>query len=337
MKNYSDVWIKGSSNQRTSSVLDHIGSKQHKAAMSRFCAAQTHAENEPVTTYALIARCLLTLDDADKGRIKRKFDLSYFMAKEGIAFDKFAPLADLESRHGVDLGFAYKNAPSAKLFTHFIAEAQRQEFFQVLSQSKFCSFLMDGTTDSGNIEQELVVLLLNRKDDSKEMITSRTRFFSVGAPKKADANGLIDCLSNSLSPLGIADISKRGSLITGASENPRPVIVGGGTDGASVNVGEQNGMKGILQAAHPWLMWSWCFAHRLELSCKDAFKSSLFKDVEEMLLRLYYLYEKSPKKSRELQEVVADLKEVNYQVVETCPSDHTDQGGLVTEGKHYSM
>ena len=69
-------------------------------------------------------------------------------------------------------------------------------------------------------------------------------------------------------------------------------------------------MKGILQAAHPWLMWSWCFAHRLELSCKDAFKSNLFKDVEEMLLRLYYLYEKSPKKSRELQEVVADLKEV---------------------------
>ena len=92
--------------------------------MSHFRAAQARAENEPVATYAPIAHCLLTLDDAEKRRIKRKFDLSYFMAKEGIAFDKFAPLADLESRHGVDLGFAYKNALSAKLFTHFTAEAQ---------------------------------------------------------------------------------------------------------------------------------------------------------------------------------------------------------------------
>ena len=33
----------------------------------------------------------------------------------------------------------------------------------------------------------------------------------------------------------------------------------------------------------------------LELACKDAFSSPLFVCVEEMLLRLYYLYEKSPK------------------------------------------
>ncbi len=38
--------------------------------------------------------------------------------------------------------------------------------------------------------------------------------------------------------------------------------------------------------------------------------SRLFKDIDEMLLRLYYLYAKSPKKSRELAGIVADLKEV---------------------------
>ena len=67
MKNYSDVWIKGLSNQCTSSVLDHVSSEQHKAAMSHFRAAQARAENEPVATYAPKARCLLTLDDAEKG------------------------------------------------------------------------------------------------------------------------------------------------------------------------------------------------------------------------------------------------------------------------------
>ncbi len=69
-------------------------------------------------------------------------------------------------------------------------------------------------------------------------------------------------------------------------------------------------MKGKLQKELPWLHWMWCYAHRLELACKDAFSSQLFKDIAEVLLRLYYLYAKSPKNSRELADIVEDLKEV---------------------------
>ena len=69
-------------------------------------------------------------------------------------------------------------------------------------------------------------------------------------------------------------------------------------------------MKGKLQKELPWLYWTWCYAHRLELACKDAFSSQLFKDIAEVLLRLYYLYAKSPKKSRELADIVENLKEV---------------------------
>ena len=86
-------------------------------------------------------------------------------------------------------------------------------------------------------------------------------------------------------------------------------MIGGGTDGASVNVSEQNGMMGKLQQVCPWMFWAWCFAHRLELACKDALSSQLFKDIDDMLFRLYYLYSKSPKKSRKLSDIV-DLKEV---------------------------
>lgn len=69
-------------------------------------------------------------------------------------------------------------------------------------------------------------------------------------------------------------------------------------------------MRGKLQAALPWLYWAWCYTHRLELACKDAFSSHLFHDIDDMLLRLYYLYEKSPKKCRELSDLINDLKEV---------------------------
>ena len=49
-------------------------------------------------------------------------------------------------------------------------------------------------------------------------------------------------------------------------------------------------------------------AHRLELAVRDALKSTTFDMIDDLLLKLYYLYEKSPKKCRELEDIVCDLK-----------------------------
>ena len=38
-------------------------------------------------------------------------------------------------------------------------------------------------------------------------------------------------------------------------------------------------------------------AHRLKLAIQDALKNTFFANIDDILLRLYYLYEKSPKKS----------------------------------------
>ena len=63
-------------------------------------------------------------------------------------------------------------------------------------------------------------------------------------------------------------------------------------DEASVNIGQHTGLRGKLTTALPWLFWSWCYSHRLELACKNSFVSPLYKVISEMLLRLYLLYEK---------------------------------------------
>lgn len=123
--------------------------------------------------------------------------------------------------------------------------------------------------------------------------------------KAVDADGLIECLQVSLkSQLGI-DVTSSDDVLRGES-----VLVGVSTDGATVNIGHVNGTKTKLQAQLPWLTWQWCYAHRLELACKDALCSQLIKDIKECLLCLYYLYRKSPKKSRELGSIVAELGEV---------------------------
>ena len=44
--------------------------------------------------------------------MKRKFDIAYFIAKEGLPFTKMTPLCQLEERHDVNLGTRYKPVPS---------------------------------------------------------------------------------------------------------------------------------------------------------------------------------------------------------------------------------
>ena len=87
-------------------------------------------------------------------------------------------------------------------------------------------------------------------------------------------------------------------------DNWKNKLVGLGSDGASVVAGS---LRGYLEADIPWVVVFWCLAHRLKLSLKDALKHTFFSKIDEMLMRLYYLYEKSPKICRDLDEIATDL------------------------------
>ena len=93
-------------------------------------------------------------------------------------------------------------------------------------------------------------------------------------------------------------------------ENFKEKLVAFGADGASVNRGFDGGVRALLEEENPWLLFMWCVAHRLELSLKDALAETCFKDVDEMLLRLFLMYRKSPKKLHQLKEFYDIYKEV---------------------------
>lgn len=80
-------------------------------------------------------------------------------------------------------------------------------------------------------------------------------------------------------------------------------LIGFAADGATVNRGQREGVIGILNAKLPWVIYVWCLAHRLELSMKDALQPTCFNSADDMLLRLYYLYENSPKKLSQLRDL----------------------------------
>ena len=92
------------------------------------------------------------------------------------------------------------------------------------------------------------------------------------------------------------------------SEEHCKKLVGIGTDGAFNNIAAR-GLKGLVEEKLGWIYRMWCVAHHLELSAKDALKEICFDFVDDMLIKLFYVYERSSKKCRELTELVADLKE----------------------------
>ena len=65
-------------------------------------------------------------------------------------------------------------------------------------------------------------------------------------------------------------------------------------DGASVNRGDRNGVISLMQEKHPWVLFLLCIAHRTFF--KDGLADTCFKHIDEMLLKIYLLYQKSPKK-----------------------------------------
>ena len=168
-----------------------------------------------------------------------------------------------------------------------------------LNNLQFFSILLDGSTDSGNVNNELMVAMYFDREGADEKVCTKISYFRIGSPSSIVAQGLFDLLQEALQGiLGITTIC--------AEECS--ALVGVGNDGAAVS-GAAAGLKGLVEEKLPWVFWSWCMVHRLELAVRDALKGSMFDLVDDKLLRLYLIYEHSPKKCRELKEICTDLKQ----------------------------
>ena len=131
---------------------------------------------------------------------------------------------------------------------------------------------MDGTTDLGNKEEEIVAMVYCYKNEVAQEMTSCTRYWSVHSPKKGDANGLLVCVGASLELLGVKSILDRDSVL---GVDRMPVLIGASSDGASVNVAEHNGV-GADAACSSLAFLVMVFQSSLELACKDSFVRAHF-------------------------------------------------------------
>ena len=148
-----------------------------------------------------------------------------------------------------------------------------------LAKGNYYSVLVvDGSTDKVMVEQETINILFLHSGVPK------LKYSSVENVKSADTEGILQSLRIAFERTGI--------------KNLEDSIVGLHVDRASVNTGRKRGLRNA-----PWLELVHCFNHRLEFALKDAFDNSPFGNIDSMLTKLYFLYQKSPKRYWELKEL----------------------------------
>ena len=169
-----------------------------------------------------------------------------------------------------------------------------QDFPKILAVILFfhfyCSILCDGSTDSAVIEKECIYVIFVDPDTFQPTVS----FFSLQEPLSQDANGLHECIKTAFQIHGLAEAYEK--------------IVFFASDGSSVNCGIKNGLIMLIKEELPWVSFLWCVAHRLELALKDSLKTWM-EPINVCLMNLYYMYQKSSKKLREVKVLHNILKE----------------------------
>ena len=159
--------------------------------------------------------------------------------------------------------------------------------------------------DSIKDKKKLFVLYFDPNPSGKDEVAVKTEFLVIQPLTSQLANSVHKAIIDSIKDLNIIN-DKHGlaeeKYFSETSMCKR--IVGFTTDGALVNRGENASIKTLLRETSLWVVFTWCIAHRLEPAVKDSLSNEYeFKEINEMLLRLYYLYHKAPKKLCQLREL----------------------------------
>nr|XP_047132626.1 zinc finger protein 862-like [Hydra vulgaris] len=307
MPYYTNTFIVGSANYRKSNILDHCKSQPHLKAYTLFLKKSNNFQNAskpllPCKNNATITDGLKKMEKNDLEKTLKKFQLSYFIAKQQLPLSKFVPIVKLVELFGVNMGESYISDRQCVVFIDYIARSLQNSLHDSLRNAKFYSVLCDGSTDSSVIENEVVyALYFDPQPVGSDAVEIRTSFLDIKYLESGKAQGVVkvleECFVNLLTPIK---------------------CIGFTSDGAALNRGDQSSVKTILRERSPWLVFVWCVAHRLELAIADALKDTEFDLVDEIILRSYCLYQKAPKKLRQLRELYTVLKDGMDTLDESC-------------------
>ena len=228
IKGFAYNWLReGSKRLLLHAAIEHAEGEPHKKAFDLYLRSRgltTHERTEllePSHSQRGIIHGIDNMNQKDFEFTKKKFETAYFVVKEELPLSKFPKILELEEKHGVLLGNAYRNSMSGALIIDYIADSLSRDLRKHLEHTNFFSILTDGSTDASIIEKEAIfVITFDPSPAGSDKIGIKITFLELADLSNADASGVLKSIKTSFEKLGIDDMRK---------------LVGFGSDGASVN------------------------------------------------------------------------------------------------------
>ena len=175
-------------------------------------------EKEPHKTPG--RRIVKTMNARQRSELEIKMKNAYGVAKMGRPFTDYNYLCTLDESKGIKPGTVYRNTAACTQFIQCIADSIRNDTQKLISNTKFMSLTMDGSTDVSGEEQESFYIRLSLAGRVYQ------RYLSVATPETTTAQGIFDLLMIQLKTQGV-DLKK---------------LIGFGSDGAATMMGSRSGV-----------------------------------------------------------------------------------------------
>ena len=145
---------------------------------------------------------LTVMKQKDFDLTQKKFETAYFVFKEELPITKFTKILELEEKHGVAVGKAYRNSMSGSMMIDFIWRWLSNELKKELEEADFFSILTDSSTDASIVEKEAIfAITFDPNPPGVDKIGAKVSYFDLADLHGADANSLLECIKVSVKSL----------------------------------------------------------------------------------------------------------------------------------------
>ena len=131
-----------------------------------------------------------------------KINTVYYLSKSERPYSDFEELLQLQEKNGAKYQ-SFRNDRCAANLVDTCGQVIKNPIVEDLLRAKYYSVLMDGSTDSGITEQELIYILYLSKNGIPEV-----KIFSVVSVKATDAEGLKSSREQTFERTGILSFEK---------------------------------------------------------------------------------------------------------------------------------
>lgn len=277
----------GTDDFRLDIVDTHHISEAHSWASCMEAASSS--TSDPATTKQM----LKNISKVTLGRIENIFRTCHAIAKTGRPFTDLDWMCKLDDMKGVDIGSIFRSDKAARIFIHFIAEAERKALKEKLERCKFFTLISDGITD--DLIRETAIVYVRFAYQGKV----HCQMVGVQSVDKSDAPAVTNAILKTL---------QTNLELNLPSQDWSRKLVGFGSDGADVMVGQNNGVAKLLKEIQPCVQTVHCLIHRLEMAYKAALKiTQPFTILTDLLKNVYYFYHNSPLNKSSLKQTYKDL------------------------------